>query len=188
MAKQELMKHHFRETLMRMCETRRLDEITATDLINEAGVSRQSFYNYFSDIDDAICYTASAPLLTGNAPLFSPQNTRIAWQYATEHRGFFGQLHRHKGIHAYFDTLTNWLVERGSEVFLTPDLSEEERHYRWVQLVSHAAGCVNAYRVWAANGMQVHVDVATEALHSKAPDFIRDSWGQTQVDFPEYPR
>jgi len=84
MAKQELMKRHFRETLMRMCETRRIDDITATDLINEAGVSRQSFYNYFSDIDDAICYTASVPLLTGDAPLFAPENTRIAWQYATE--------------------------------------------------------------------------------------------------------
>ena len=188
MAKQELMKRHFRETLMRMCETQRIDDITATELIEEAGVSRQSFYNHFSDIDDVICYTASAPLLTGSAPLFSPENTRIAWQYAAEHKGFFGQLHRHKGIHAYFDTLTKWLVERGCEVFITPDLPPEERDYRWVQIVSHAAGCVDAYRLWAANGMQVPVDVAVRALHDRAPGFIQDSCECSQREFSEYPR
>ncbi len=56
--KSELIKRHFAEVLMDMCETRRLDDVTVVELVAEAGMARQTFYNHFTDINDLICYTA----------------------------------------------------------------------------------------------------------------------------------
>lgn len=48
----DLMKQHLCDVLYDMCETRRLAEITLTDVAREAGVSRQTLYNHFIDLDD----------------------------------------------------------------------------------------------------------------------------------------
>lgn len=48
------MKKIFLDTLMEMLKIKPLNAITITDIVNQCGVSRQSFYYYFDDIYDLI--------------------------------------------------------------------------------------------------------------------------------------
>ena len=45
------------ESLLILNTTKTLKKITVTDLQKESGISRQTFYNHFLDIDDLIQYT-----------------------------------------------------------------------------------------------------------------------------------
>lgn len=42
------------DTLLAMCKTKKLEAITVSDIINETGISRQTFYNRFRDKNDLI--------------------------------------------------------------------------------------------------------------------------------------
>lgn len=42
--------------LIEICERKSIEEITIQDLLNETGVSRQTFYNHFKDKNDLIQY------------------------------------------------------------------------------------------------------------------------------------
>ena len=53
----------FCAVLMEMCEDQSLDGISVSGLCKRAGVSRQTFYTYFSDIKHLVCYAGSRPLL-----------------------------------------------------------------------------------------------------------------------------
>ena len=48
------MKKIFVDTILNMLQTKSLNSITVTDIVNQCGVSRQSFYYYFDDIYDLI--------------------------------------------------------------------------------------------------------------------------------------
>ena len=48
------MRKIFADTIIDMMQTKSLNSITVTDIVNQCGVSRQSFYYYFDDIYDLI--------------------------------------------------------------------------------------------------------------------------------------
>ena len=48
------MKKIFVDTILDMMMTKSFNSITVTDIVNQCGVSRQSFYHYFDDIYDLI--------------------------------------------------------------------------------------------------------------------------------------
>lgn len=48
------MRKIFADTLIEMLQTKPISAISITDLVNQCGVSRQSFYYYFDDIYDLI--------------------------------------------------------------------------------------------------------------------------------------
>lgn len=50
------VKHMLASSLIELCETKNLDLITIKDLLNDTGISRQTFYNHFLDKNDLIQY------------------------------------------------------------------------------------------------------------------------------------
>lgn len=42
------------DTLLKICETTNIDEVTTTLIINEAGIKRSTFYYYFDGIEDLV--------------------------------------------------------------------------------------------------------------------------------------
>src|SRR6201991_4108517 len=80
-----------RDAAFALAHERPVDEITVGDLVARAGVSRQVFYQHFSDRDDAIAtafavaFTAAAAAVEGDA------RSRIAglFGFAAEHRAMY---------------------------------------------------------------------------------------------------
>ena len=62
----ERMKARLADALWGCLETRRLTEVSVGDVIQEAGVSRGSFYYHFSDLDHLIAWALSQEMLNSD--------------------------------------------------------------------------------------------------------------------------
>ncbi|MBM6999722.1 TetR family transcriptional regulator [bacterium] len=184
----DLMKAHYSDVLMAMCETRRLSEITASDVIKAAGTARQTFYNHFSDLDDLVGYAASRGLLTGARPVYDKENLRATYEYALAHRSFFNQIPSRIGPNDFRAATIRWLKESSYPLFISNDMPQRERDYRRVRLDVYFVGEVNAIVDWFASDMAMPVDTLLDAVWDSAPAFMKSVSARTPTNMPTYPR
>ena len=48
------MKEMIVQTFNRLLEKKSIDKITVTDIVNECGIARQTFYYHFQDLEDVV--------------------------------------------------------------------------------------------------------------------------------------
>lgn len=188
MDRKELMRCHYAAVLMDMCESRRLSGITVTDLIEEAGTARQTFYNHFSDINDLICYAAFRPMASVSDPFTNTDSTRQAYEETARHRGFFCQLSRHCGQNNFWDALTPWLKKVYCERFVGDVLSQAERRYREACIEVYCSGSAAMFRAWCASGMETPVDIVVAVLYDMSPGFVKAELSRMPARMTDYPR
>ena len=188
MARRNLMKRHCREVLMDLCETHALNDITVAQFIEAAGIARQTFYNHFSDMNDLVAYAASYIVVDSDDPLCSPASALNSYEDALRHRGFYSQLHTLTGQNNYRDAMKRYLCETNYRLFLTDDLSPEERAYRKACIDIHYPATVDTFLNWAATGMETPVEIMVEALYNSAAPFIQETCRLTPTRSAEWPR
>ena len=186
--KSELIKQHFAQVLMDMCETHRLGDITVVDLVTEAGMARQTFYNHFADINDLICYTASRPILSNPRAVYtSLDNLARMFDTARQHRGFFSQLPQQTGQNTFKAAYNDWIKRRRGAMCITDDLSEEEKAYRRARIAVYAEGTTAMLMDFFASDMTTPNEVFMKAIMQSRPAFMRDI--EVPPGLPEdYPR
>ena len=75
--KKDLVRRHLAETLMDMCdEGALLSTITVSDIVARADIARQTFYNYFADLDELIFFTGALPMSLESNPFTDIEATR----------------------------------------------------------------------------------------------------------------
>jgi AcrR family transcriptional regulator len=80
-----------RDAAFALAHDRRVDENTVGDLVARAGVSRQVFYQHFSDRDDAIATAFAMAFAAATADLEGDAQARILrlFDFAAEHRAMY---------------------------------------------------------------------------------------------------
>lgn len=188
MVRIDLMKQHLCDVLYGMCETRRLAEITLTDVAREAGVSRQTLYNHFIDLDDLICYAASRPLYSGAHGFTSLQNAERAYELSLRHKGFFTQLATHASRNSYRASYIKWVERLYGELTIRDDMPEDEREFRRLSIAAYASGSIDLYFAWAASGMKAPASTAVRALKEISPAFMLEEQAREREAPDYYPR
>lgn len=184
----ELIKQHFAQVLMDMCETRRLDDITVVELVAAAGMARQTFYNHFTDINDLICYTASKPILSDpNAVYIDVSNLAKMFETARAHRGFFSQLPKQTGQNSFRNAYNEWIKRHRCAQCITDDLTEEEKAYRRARIAVYAEGTTAMLMEFLSSDMSTPTEAYMKAVLQSRPAFMRDV--EVPPGIPEdYPR
>ena len=67
-------------TLAELLQTKRLDDITVTELVERCGISRQAFYYHFSDLYGVVDYAVQ--LILDKMDISAPQEWRAAMERA----------------------------------------------------------------------------------------------------------
>lgn len=188
MARNELIKQHFCSVLMDMCESRRLEDITVVDLVNEAGMARQTFYNHFADINDLICYTASKPILSDPTVVYtSLDNLARMFDTARSHRGFFSQLPHQSGQNSFRTAYNEWIKRQWYRMAITDDLDDEEKAYRRARIAVYAEGTTAMLMEFFSSDMSTPNDVYMKAVERSRPAFMKEV--QIPPGIPEeYPK
>lgn len=184
----DLMKQHLCDVLYDMCETRRLAEITLTDVAREAGVSRQTLYNHFIDPDDLICYAASRPLYSGAHGFTSLQNAERAYELSLQHKGFFTQLATHASRNSYRASYIKWVERLFGELTIRDDMPENEREFRRLSIAAYASGSIDLYFAWTASDMKVPASTVVRALEEISPAFMLEEQAREREAPDYYPR
>jgi AcrR family transcriptional regulator len=188
MSKNDLIRRHFAGVLMDVCEARRLDEVTVVEVVEAAGVARQTFYNHFSDINDLICYTASLPILSNpNAAYTDLDNLARMFDTARAHRGFFSQLPRQTGQNSFRTAYNEWIKRQWYRMALTDDLTEEERAYRKARIAVYAEGTTAMLMEFFSSDMSTPNEVYLRAVERSRPTFMRETHVPRGIP-AEYPR
>lgn len=188
MATKNLMKQHLCDVLYDMCDTRRFADITVTDVVRAAEVSRQTFYNHFIDLDDLICYAASRPLYSGIHSFTSPQNAEDAYRLSLQHRGFFTQLAKHESRNSYRASYIKWVERYYGELTVHDGMPQDEREFRRLSITAYASASIDLYFAWAASGMSAPLSTAIRALKEITPAFILEEQTHEREAPDYYPR
>lgn len=188
MDRHELMRRHFSETLMAMCETRRLSEITVADLIEEAGTARQTFYNHFSDINDLICYAGSLPVRSVSQPFADFESTRRIYAITRRYRSFFCQLPAQTGQNNFWESTAMWLKKMYYDRFLDEGMDSDERVYRKTCIDFYCSGSTAVTRAWCASGMETPDETMARVMYAMVPPFVKDGVGTLPERVSDYPR
>ena len=159
---------------MEMCKTKRLNEITVSDLIQAADTAKQTFYNHFADMDDLICYSASRRVFSGELPSFSKEFLLKTYEYSLAHKDFFKQLPYHTCYNSFRESTVRWLKEYSCSVFINNTMSEAEKLYRKLRINLYAVGQMDIVLTWFASNMETPPEILLEAVWDSAPSFMKN--------------
>lgn len=188
MDKKKLVRQHYANVLMELCKTRSLTSITVSDIVQEAGTARQTFYNYFSDLNDLICFTAFLPMAMSSDPFTDAESTRKAYELTLQRKTFFCQLPHHVGQNNFWEALDAWLKDLYYERYLVDGLSSEERDYRRVCIDLYCSGSAAVFKNWCAEGMTTSIDAIVAMLYDMSPTFVKADLKRMPSRMTQHPR
>lgn len=175
MASKDLMKRHYSETLLAMCEEQPLSSVTVTALVARAGTAKQTFYNHFRDLSDLVNFIPRERLLHAGFVAFSPSAILASYKFAAEHKGFFGALPKHGGQNNFRDEFIRFSEEAAYKVFLTDGLTARERLERKLAIDLYTIGVVDHCLEWCSTGLEWDPEVLAHVHAQSAPAFMREN-------------
>ncbi len=87
----ERVRAKLRDAAFALAHGRPVDQLTAADIVERAGVSRQVFYQHFADRDDAIAYAVTVAFASATGDFTGDPGARILalFDFAAEHRAMY---------------------------------------------------------------------------------------------------
>src|SRR3954471_12086127 len=87
----ERVRTRLREAAFALAHERPVDQLTVGDIVTRASVSRQVFYQHFTDRDDAVATAFSVAFVSATADVGGDARTRILrlFDFAAEHRSMY---------------------------------------------------------------------------------------------------
>ena len=188
MTRVDLMRDHYASTLVDLCRTRRLADISVSDVVEAANTARSTFYTHFSDLDDLVCFAASRPMLNSGLPVFDVENVRAFWNTCRENRHFYGQLHENAGFTGFRASFERWLKQKFRQEYILEGMPRDEVVYRECAIDALITMHIGVFFDWLSNGMEAPVDVMIKVLLDASPSFAVEGMGGTPTGLPDYPK
>ena len=90
----ERVRTRLREAAFALAHQRPVDELTVGDIVAHAGVSRQVFYQHFTDRDDAVATAFTVAFAAATSGTGGDARARIVrfFDFATEHRAMYRNI------------------------------------------------------------------------------------------------
>lgn len=183
------MRNHCVDVLIEMCERLDLDDISVTAFVQSAGISRQTFYKYFLDMNDLIGLAGVRPLLEGSGSILSFERSMQALNYAKHHPGFFTKLARRThGQNNFKDSYIHWMSEKLGTLFVHGGLDPDECLHRQLQIRIYCAGFLDVIFMWFSQGMELPTEAIVRAVVAARPVFMVEESDASPETFPDYPQ
>ena len=170
--KEMILKRHYSDVLMNLCESEQLSDITVAGLVKASGLSRQTFYNHFGKFDDLVCFCAVRTTMDSPYSPFDPRGLEEAGRFAMAHGGFFSQLPAY-GKCGFHDRFFKWITKKAHDVFSPEQSTAEEDVERAVQLGLFFNGAYDVFSAWSAAGFKVQPNILARATADMMPLFMR---------------
>lgn len=161
-------KHAYVEALLQLSEVKPLKKITVSELIEATDTARQTFYNYFKDINDLIAYVLDYIYLEAGMEEFSWEGDRAALQFALEHKGFFCQIPFHEGQNSFKESYAQRIKRRSYQIETFPE--DFDPLLKEILLDAYAHGVAGIFLDWCESGMAWPIDTFLEATFLLFPD------------------
>ena len=93
----ELTKKAIADTFVELCETNRVEKISVKQIIETAGIAKQTFYRYFNDKADLMNFVYERQINITNKKIFNfekslYENSIDLLQYIIRHKKYFSAI------------------------------------------------------------------------------------------------
>lgn len=180
MDKKTIMRKAISDALEQLLEEAdSLQDISVKDILARCGLSRPTFYRYFSDKYDVVnwSYTYYVEELSGlydAAVLPSEALLRRFVQFFYDKRNYFHKVMDYVGQNSFFEhylaRLTQWyMAVRAPSAGEAPPLSAQERY----MLLYVASGTAQTLKAWLCGGCAESPEQILRIIEQNLPDVMR---------------
>lgn len=162
------------DALLSVADETPLRKMTVSQVAACAGVSRQTFYNHFADINELISWCPFHFLESRSFAPYDVEAVRASYEFALEHKGFFSQLPSHTGQNNFRESFVRYSNELICGTCIGDDLADDERLRRTMMIDMFSHGIVGLFLDWCATGLAWPIESLLEAQEQALPDFVRD--------------
>jgi len=174
MTSRDFVRHAYCSALLALCKKKNLNKITVNDVVNEVGTARQTFYNYFRDINDLICYIPAAFYAESHNPPYTRDGIKASLYYTLENKEYFSQVPYHEGQNSFRETYLRWMKE-GCYALALKDITDEVEYLQKRLLIDgYIYASVELYYDWCKEGMKWPPELLLDAVFEMRPDILRD--------------
>lgn len=168
----------FVRAMLVLCEKKDINKITVRDVLEESGAARQTFYNYFQDINELILEVPIALAEEYGDQLYTQDGCTQLFLSAMENRTFFEQLPNHRGQNCFRESY----LAKMKEVYYQSALGGPpcEMAAQKAQIDAYLYGVVDLFMAWCATGMQEDPQWIAKVIFCSKPTFM------TVDPFPDY--
>lgn len=158
--------------LLDLCETKPINKITVSDILRETGIARQTFYNYFQDINSLIAYVMNYHLDLYPTVFDTKEEALASLDFFRKHKAFFSQLPKHSGQNNFRESHIRKLKGMYYQlVFQTDDPPTDSLQKSLIDM--YVYGSVNFFFDWLSSEMtEPSDDVFVETYLQAKPAFI----------------
>ena len=154
-----------------------MDKITTEKIVDEARISRATFYRYFKDKYDVLNQNYKKLL---NDCLFQCNNYRdlflLMFRHAREEWSDFHRAFTTTGVNSFENYITNYSRSIVEQITLEnrggKGLSEEEQ----LQLDVFCFGVSQMYKKWTLGSYSLSPEAAADSLYAIMPESLKHYW------------
>lgn len=166
------IKARYVAALLELCEEKPLKKITVGDVLAKAGTARQTFYNYFKDLNELVAYVHISVLGEHHPPFCPPDVSQAVFEFMLAHKSFYSQLPYHDGQNCFRDSYLDYLKETYYHVAFDGVTDEGERMRRKALVDAYLFGNVDLFMDWCKSGLEWPTDALIDVIYKTSPDFI----------------
>lgn len=188
MAKSDFLKKGLAESLEQLLKTRKIDSITVSDISQEAGISRTTFYRYFSDKFELMnwAYTCYMDELSNKYRHIQCYYRLMLDQtrFFESRKDFFNKTIGYDGQNSFFFHFTMNMEEylsRNLKLLLNHELTARDGYI----IRGYAAGVYKIISEWILSGCVQSPQYITELVIEMMPESLRKNFVPTYPDFSQ---
>ncbi|MBQ4546721.1 MAG: TetR/AcrR family transcriptional regulator C-terminal domain-containing protein [Oscillospiraceae bacterium] len=173
----ELTKKAIADTFMELCETNKVEKITVRQIIETAGIAKQTFYRYFNDKADLMNFVYERQVKITNTRIFSSEknlydNSIDLLQYILKHKKYFSVIVDYETQNSFpnyfydsaFEFYCNYLKKNSI------DLTEEN-----IAIISfNCAGAQKLLINWIKHGMKEEPEQVVNHIINCMPQKLKE--------------
>ena len=164
------------DALLELAESTRLEKISVTQLVAHAGVSRQTFYNHYTDLNDLISRAPFHWVISRSTSPGDRAGIQLSYEFALQHKGIFMQLPGHRGQNNFRESFTDFTGDYFASRYITDDLPQDEQLRRGIESRMYAHAITDIFLDWCDNGLSWPLETLLTAQDDMLPPFVREDW------------
>jgi len=171
----------FMSSIIEILKHKPLEEITVTEIVYISGLSRQSFYDNFSDKFDLVNKTFFTDA-EKSMRLFS--NKEVSWNSVIltsldtmkSKKSFYTNVLKYKGQNSLSEYFADYIIKVHSKLIFADMLNNSSNEKALGIIQFHAYGTAWTTTNWAVSGMKAQPKEMSALIYECMPNLMRQSY------------
>ncbi len=158
--------------LLSLCDEHPLEHVAVRDVLERAGIARQTFYNHYRDMNDLILDVFLSYFRRNYQLFFTREGLIEVYRHYIRHKGFYGQLPYLRTQNCFKDGYIRWIKKSYYELTIENMPAGPERERRKATVDAYLYGITALFFEWLKGDMSEVPLPIIDATFGLMPSFV----------------